>query len=120
MFFFWLKTVILEQEMHYYMVCIAYYTELDLQICNYAQKLRICREKSKYVLDESFCGHICPRRKAVNFCHPDSQTCKSESALHSVGIVSPKKPVKVSSANNFKSIRAPPVAHDPYFVGNSD
>ena len=30
------------------------------------------------------------------------------------------KPVKVSSANNLKSIRAPPVAHDPYFVGSSD
>ena len=30
--------VFLEQEMHYYMVANAYYTELNLQICNYAQK----------------------------------------------------------------------------------
>ena len=36
------------------MVYIACYTELNLQICNYAQKLRICREKSKYALNESF------------------------------------------------------------------
>ena len=32
-------------EMHYYMVGIANYTELNLQICNYGQKRRICREK---------------------------------------------------------------------------
>ena len=24
----------------------------------------------KYALDESFHGHICPRRKAAKFCHP--------------------------------------------------
>ena len=28
----------LGQEVHYYMVCIAYFTELILQICDYAQK----------------------------------------------------------------------------------
>ena len=59
----------LGQEMHYYMVCIAYYTELNLQICNYAQKRRICRDNSKYALDENFHGNFCPRRKAANFCH---------------------------------------------------
>ena len=32
------KTMFLGQEMHYYMVCIVYYTELNLQVCNYAQK----------------------------------------------------------------------------------
>ena len=31
------KTVPLGQEVHYNMVHIAYYTELNLQICNYAQ-----------------------------------------------------------------------------------
>ena len=36
------------------MVYIAYFTELILQICNYAQKQRICRENSKYALDENF------------------------------------------------------------------
>ena len=35
----------------FYMVYIAYYTELNFQICNYAQKHRICRENSKYALD---------------------------------------------------------------------
>ena len=38
------KTVFLGQEMHYYMVYIAYFTELILQICDYAQKRRICRK----------------------------------------------------------------------------
>ena len=32
------KTVFLGQEVHYYMVYIAYFTELILQICDYAQK----------------------------------------------------------------------------------
>ena len=45
-------------------VYIAYYTELNLQLCNYAQKRRICRENS----NENFYGHFCFRRKA-NFCH---------------------------------------------------
>ena len=34
-------TVFLGQEVHYYMVYIAYFTELILQICDYAQKRRI-------------------------------------------------------------------------------
>ena len=34
----WVKTVFLGQEEHYYMVYIANYNKLDLQICNYAQK----------------------------------------------------------------------------------
>ena len=37
------KTVFLWQEVHYYMVCIAYFTELNMQICDYAQKRRTCR-----------------------------------------------------------------------------
>ena len=36
------NTVFLRQEVNYYMVYIAYYTELNLQICNYAKKQRIC------------------------------------------------------------------------------
>ena len=44
--FFWskksvfclLKTVFFGQEVHCYMVFIPYYTELNLQMCNYAQK----------------------------------------------------------------------------------
>ena len=55
---------------YYYMVYIAYYAVLNLQICIYAQKQRICRENSKYALDGSFYGHFCPRRGAANFCHP--------------------------------------------------
>ena len=66
----------LGQEMHYNMVHIAYYTELNLQICNYAQKRRICREISKYAPDENFCGHFCPRRKTANFCHPRMLECR--------------------------------------------
>ena len=40
----------LGQEVHYYMVYIAYFTELILQICDYAQKRRIWRENCKYAL----------------------------------------------------------------------
>jgi len=47
---------------------MAYYTELNLQICDYAQKRRICRENGKNALDHA---HFCLRRKAANFCHPD-------------------------------------------------
>ena len=36
--FFGSKTVFLGQEVHYYMVYIAYFTELIWQICDYAQK----------------------------------------------------------------------------------
>ena len=67
------KTVFLGQEVHYYMVYIADFTELILQICNYVQKRRICRENSKYAPDENFCGHFCPRRKAASFCHPGTK-----------------------------------------------
>ena len=56
----------------HYMVYIAYFTELNLQICDYVQKRRICRENCKYALDENFHDHFCPRRKAAKFCHPDS------------------------------------------------
>ena len=52
------------------MVYIAYHTDLSLQICNYAQKRRICREHIKYALDENFYGYFCHRRKAANFFHP--------------------------------------------------
>ena len=45
-----------------------------MQICDYVQKQRICRENCKYALDESFHGHFCPRRKAAKFCHPGITT----------------------------------------------
>ena len=64
------KTVFLGQEVHHYMIYIAYFIELILQICDYAQKRRICRESCKYALDKNFHGHFCPRRKAAKFCHP--------------------------------------------------
>ena len=64
------KTVFLGQEVHYHMVCIAYFTELILQICDYAQKRRIWRQNCKYALDENFHCHFCSRRKAAKFCHP--------------------------------------------------
>ena len=60
----------LGQEVHYYMVYIAYFTGLILQICNYAQKRRIWRENCKYALDENFHCHFCSRRKAAKLCHP--------------------------------------------------
>ena len=71
--------MLLWQEVHYYMVYIAYYTVLNLQICNYAQIRRICRENGKYALDESFYDHFCPRRKAANFCHPSQRIFQYDS-----------------------------------------
>ena len=67
---FWVKTVLLGQEVHYNMVYIAYFTELKSKIWDYAQKRRICRENCNYALDESFHGHVCPRRKPAKSCHP--------------------------------------------------
>ena len=64
------KIVFLGQEVHYYMIYIALFTELILHICDYAQKRRICRENCKYALDENVHDHFCPRRKAAKFCHP--------------------------------------------------
>ena len=52
------------------MVHIANFTEFKLQICNCAQKRRICRDNCKCAFDEHFHGHFCPRRKAAKFCHP--------------------------------------------------
>ena len=65
------KTVFFGQEVHYYLVYIAYFTELILQICDYAQKRRIWREKCKYALDDNLHCHFCSRRKAAKFCHPE-------------------------------------------------
>ena len=44
----------LGEEVHYYMVYITYFTD---QICDYAQKRRICPENCKYWLDENFGDH---------------------------------------------------------------
>ena len=67
---FWVKTVLLGQEVHCYMVYIAYFTELILQIWDYTQKRRIWRENCKYPLDENFHCHFCSRRKAAKLCQP--------------------------------------------------
>ena len=53
------------------MVYIAYFTELNSKIWDYAQKQRICRENCNYALDERFHGHVCSRRKPAKSCHPD-------------------------------------------------
>ena len=50
----------LGQEVHYYMVYIAYFTELNSKIWDYAQKRLACRENCKYALDERFHGHFAP------------------------------------------------------------
>ena len=62
----------LGQEVHYYMVYIAYFTELKLQICDYAQKRRICRENCKYALDERFHGHFPSDERLPSFATPQS------------------------------------------------
>ena len=75
------KAVFLGQEVHYYMVHIAYFTELNLRICNYAQKRRICRENCKCALDENFHGHFCPWWKAAKFCHPVKASIVKEDVM---------------------------------------
>ena len=45
--------------------------KLNLQVCNYAQKRRICRKNSEYAPDENSYAHFCSRRKADNFCQPE-------------------------------------------------
>ena len=50
---FWVF-VFFGQEVLYYMVYIAYYAELNLQICNYVQKRRICREIANTRLTKVF------------------------------------------------------------------
>ena len=54
------KQCCLGKKGYSYMVCIAYQTELNVQICNYAQKQHICRKNSKHAFDESFYGHFAP------------------------------------------------------------
>ena len=54
---FWVKTVLLGQEVHYYMVYFAYFTELNLQICDYSQ-------------NDTFVAKIVNTRLTKIFCHP--------------------------------------------------
>ena len=67
---FWVKNSVSWARSALLNVYIAYFTELNLQICDFAQKRRICRENCKYALDERFHGHFCPRRKPAKSCHP--------------------------------------------------
>ena len=60
------KTVFLGQEVHYYMVYIAYYTELNWQICNHAQKRRIFRENSKYAPGKNYLAIFASRESLTN------------------------------------------------------
>ena len=64
------KAVFLGQQVDFYMVYSAYFTELNLQFCKYAQKRHICRKIIKYASDDNFYGHFCFRRGAANFCYP--------------------------------------------------
>ena len=63
-----MSKVFLRQEVHYYMVYIAYFIELYLQIC-------------KYALDKNFHGHFCPPRKAAKFCHPVKASIVKEDVM---------------------------------------
>ena len=52
------------------MVHIAYYTELNLHICNCAQKRRICRENSRYTPDDKFLWAFLPSPKGCDLLPP--------------------------------------------------
>ena len=53
----------LGQEVHYYVVYITYFTELNLQICDYAQKRRISREIVNTRLTKIFMATFAPDEK---------------------------------------------------------
>ena len=55
---FWVKNSISWKEVHYYMVYIAYFTELNLQ--NYVQKRRICRKIVNTCLTTIFMAIFAP------------------------------------------------------------
>ena len=69
---FWVKTVLLGQEVHYYMVYIAYFTELNLQICNYLKNDAFVAKIVNTRLTKIFMTIFAPveTRKAAKFCHP--------------------------------------------------
>ena len=58
------------------MVNTAYFTELILQICDYAQKRRIWRGNCKYALDEIFIAIFSPDERL-----PSSATLRSTTSL---------------------------------------
>ena len=60
------KTVFLGQKVHYYVVYIAYHTELNLQICNFVQQRRICCKNSKYAPDETFVASSALKERLTN------------------------------------------------------
>ena len=71
--FFGSRTVFLGQEVHYYMVYIAYFTELKLQICDYSQKRRICREIVNTRLTKIFMAIFAPDERlpsSATLLHP--------------------------------------------------
>ena len=51
-----LKAMFLGQEVHYYMVYIAYCTESKLQFCNYAKKMTQLSQKEQIRAGNFFCG----------------------------------------------------------------
>ena len=88
------KTVFLGQEGHYYMV---YITELSLQICDYAQKRRICRENFKHALDKKFSWPFLPPTKGCQVLPPCTQVTFSAkfwgSRLEPVGVFGSNVPL---------------------------
>ena len=64
---FWSKTVFLGQKVPYYMVHIAFHTELNLQICNYAQKQQIFFAK---IANNRLTKILWPFLRSPKGCHP--------------------------------------------------
>ena len=71
------KTVFLGQEVHYYMVYIAYFTELILQICDYAQKGRIWR-------DYSYCIRYSVIKDTLSLYCTKYKLCSAQCTVHNV------------------------------------
>ena len=67
------------------MVYIAYFTELNLQICEYAQKRSICRENCKYAVAKIIMTIFAP-----------DEWLPSSATLLIVTIISPIKKTRLS------------------------
>ena len=79
---------------------LAYYTDINLEICNYAQKQRICCENCKYALDENFMAIFAPDERL-----PSSTTLQSRHLnLRSEGSLNPcpNKENRPHSSKNFQ------------------
>ena len=85
------KTVFLWQEVHYYMVYGASYTELIWQLFNYAQKWRICREITNTCLTKV----LWPFLPSLKGCHPGEVVSEGQNLTQREALTHPSNKFKL-------------------------